>query len=79
MFIHREQLEYQLTPELYVSPEHYRCERDQLLRPGWQLVGIQSELPKSGDFKTIDVLETPLQIRNFEGEIYACARIVTAN
>ena len=71
MFIHREQLEYQLTPELYVSPEHYRCERDQLLRPGWQLVGIQSELPKSGDFKTIDVLETPLQIRNFEGEIYA--------
>lgn len=75
MFIHREQLAYQLTPELYVSPEHFECELDQIMRPGWHLAGVLSELPNSGDFKTFDLLGTPVQLRNFDGTIHAYLNI----
>lgn len=71
LFIHREQLAYQLTPELYSSPEHYQCELEQILRPAWHLAGVVSELPRSGDFKTFELLGTPVQLRNFDGTIHA--------
>ncbi len=71
MFIHREQLSYQLTPELYVSPDFYQCELEQILRPGWHLAGVLPELPRSGDFITFDLLGTPVQLRNFDGKIHA--------
>lgn len=68
MFVHKHQLEYLLPPEWYYSPEHYALEVERLLVPAWHLVGLKSELPKPGDYRTLDLLGQPVLVRNFDGE-----------
>lgn len=71
MFIHKSRLEHLLPPSAYFSPEQHRRERDRLFRPGWHLLASRADLPKPGDFMTIDLLDRPLLLRNFDGE-YRC-------
>jgi phenylpropionate dioxygenase-like ring-hydroxylating dioxygenase large terminal subunit len=78
MFVHKHQLEYQLSPEDYTSQSQYERELECLFLPGWHPVASIFELPKSGDFITCELLGQPLQIRNFDGK-YHCFLNVCAH
>lgn len=71
MYVHQHQLEYVLSPEAYFSEEHYQRELDLVFRPTWHLVGSKSELPRDGDFRTLELLGEPLLIRNCDGQYQA--------
>jgi choline monooxygenase len=71
MFICEGQLRHLMTPEQYHSEAQYKREIDRLFLPGWHLVATTSDLPKSGDFLTLEVLGKPLLVRNIEGKIHA--------
>ncbi len=71
MFIHKEQLEYLLSPEQYWSQQQYDREIGHLFQPAWHLVGLKTEIANCGDFKTIDLFGTPLLIRNHQDELRA--------
>lgn len=68
MFVHQQQLEFLLPAERYYSPEHHALETERLFLPTWHLVGLKSELPRPGDFRTLDLLGCPVIVRNFDGE-----------
>lgn len=71
MFIHQNQLEYQLSPEHYYSPEQYELELKNVFLPAWHLVGIKQDCPNDGDFFTKELLGQPILVRNFDGELHA--------
>lgn len=75
MFIHKNQLEYVLTPDQYFSPEQHQVEMDRLFRPGWHIVAVKSDLPNHGDFLTVELLGEPIQVRNLDGEYYTFLNI----
>jgi phenylpropionate dioxygenase-like ring-hydroxylating dioxygenase large terminal subunit len=70
MFVHKHQLQYLLKPEQYCSQEQYQIEMERMFLPGWHPVAPVSDLPKHGDFITLDLLGQPLQVRNFDGEYH---------
>lgn len=71
MFIHKNQLEHLLTPAHYISPEQHQLEVERIFLPGWHCVATRADLPRHGDFLTLDLFGQPLQIRNIDGEIHA--------
>jgi phenylpropionate dioxygenase-like ring-hydroxylating dioxygenase large terminal subunit len=71
MFIHQSCLEYLLAPEQYFSAAQHRLELEQLFLPGWHLLATQADLPKDGDFVTLDLFDHPLLLRNCHGEFRA--------
>jgi phenylpropionate dioxygenase-like ring-hydroxylating dioxygenase large terminal subunit len=71
MFVHQSQLEHLLSPREYHELHSYQREMEKLFLPGWHFVGTIGELPRSGDFKTIDLLGQPLLVRNHEGKLHA--------
>jgi phenylpropionate dioxygenase-like ring-hydroxylating dioxygenase large terminal subunit len=71
MFVHQSQLEHLLTPEHYRSELYYQTELKQLFVPGWHCVATRADLPRRGDFLTIDLFGHPLQLRNIDGTIHA--------
>ncbi len=71
MFVNKNRLEHLLPAENYTSPEIQRQEIERVFRPSWHLVATKSELARSGDFRTIDLLGTPLILRNFDGALHA--------
>ncbi len=70
MFVSKNRLEHLLRGEHYTSPQIQQQEIDRVFRPSWHLVGTRSEVANSGDFKTFDLLGTPLLIRNFDGDLH---------
>ncbi len=71
MFIHQHHLRHLLRPEHYTSEDQYRAELRHLFLPAWHPVATVNELARPGDFITFDLLETPILIRNFDGELRA--------
>lgn len=71
MFVHKNQLAYQIPPEWYYSPEHYQREVERLFLPTWHFVGAKADLPRDGDFRTLEIFGKPLLIRNFGGRHHA--------
>ena len=71
MFIHQSRLEHLLAPDQYFSPEQHRTELERLFLPGWHFVATLADLPRHGDFLTMELLGHPLQVRNIDGEIHA--------
>lgn len=71
MFVHKEQLGYQLKQDAYSSPEQLETELQKLFRPAWHLVGPTALLPRSGDFRTLQLLGQELLIRNQDGRYSA--------
>ena len=67
MFVNKNRLPHVLSPRLYSCPEQYELEIQKLFRPSWHIVGSVADAPKDGDFFTIDLLGTPLLVRNFQG------------
>lgn len=75
MYCHQNSLQHLLRPEDYFQPEYYAREIGLLFRPAWHFICAKSELPKHGDFLTLDLLGTPLQIRNSGGVFLAYENI----
>ncbi|MEZ6049221.1 MAG: Rieske (2Fe-2S) protein [Planctomycetaceae bacterium] len=71
MFIHKNQLEYQLSSEHYQDPDFYQIELERLFLPAWHLVCRKAELANHGDFFTTELFDRPIIIRNDNGELYA--------
>lgn len=74
MFVSQARLPHLLPPSAYWSDSNFEDERN-LLRSSWHLVCTKTELAKSGDFLTRDILGTPVQIRNFDGEFRALSNV----
>jgi len=71
MFVNQSRLRHVLTPDQYYSEKQYQLEMECLLLPGWHFIASAAELPRPGDFLTLEFLGHPLQLRNFDGEIVA--------
>lgn len=71
MFTHQNHLEHLLRPEHYTSERQYRADLRHLFLPAWHPLATVQELARPGDFLTFDLLETPILIRNFDGELRA--------
>jgi choline monooxygenase len=71
MFINQNRLEHLLTPPHYFSPEHHDLELERIFLPSWHLLASKADLPKNGDFLTIEVFGRPLILRNFDGDYRA--------
>lgn len=59
--------------EVYTSPEIYELEQKRIFRgPTWSFLALEAELPKSGDFKSTFVGDTPVVVtRNEDGTLSA--------
>ncbi len=75
MFIHQHFLRHLLRPEHYCSDQHFELELERLFRPAWQFVAAKSELPKDGDFKTLELFSRPIMVRNSGGTFLAYENI----
>jgi phenylpropionate dioxygenase-like ring-hydroxylating dioxygenase large terminal subunit len=71
MFTNQHHLQHLLRPEHYTSEEQYRLELRHLFRPAWHPLCTAGDLARPGDFLTFDLLETPILVRNFDGELRA--------
>lgn len=71
MFTNQTHLQHLLRPEQYTSGEQHRAELRHLFGPAWHPVCTVHDLAAPGDFLTFDLLETPLLLRNFGGELRA--------
>ena len=68
MFVHKNRLQHLLRPQHYIEPEHYATELKTLFQPSWQFVASAKELESPGDFVTLDLLDVPVLVRNFDGQ-----------
>jgi phenylpropionate dioxygenase-like ring-hydroxylating dioxygenase large terminal subunit len=75
MFVHSTRLPHILPPAAYCAPQHFVDERERVLLPAWHLVGTTTDLPRDGDFLTLDLLGRPVQVRNFGGELVALSNV----
>lgn len=71
MFTYQHHLRHLLRPEHYTSEEQYRAELRHLFLPVWHPLAAKAELARPGDFLTFDLLETPILLRNFDGQLRA--------
>ena len=71
MFLNQTHLRHVLRPDQYYSEEQYRAELRHLFAPAWHPLATVGDLARPGDFLTFDLLETPILIRNFDGELRA--------
>ncbi len=75
MFVHQQFLRHLLRPEHYCSGQHFELELERLFRPAWQFVAAKSELPKDGDFLTLELFHRPIMVRNSGGKFLAYENI----
>jgi phenylpropionate dioxygenase-like ring-hydroxylating dioxygenase large terminal subunit len=68
LFIHQSRLRHLLQPSDYFSPRQHALELERLFRPGWHCVASMAQLPRPGDFITLDLLGQPLIAWNVGGE-----------
>jgi TetR/AcrR family transcriptional repressor of bet genes len=61
-----------LPPRAYRDEALFAAEREQLLRPAWQVLGHEAELPHAGDYLSGEVAGVPaLVVRAERGRLYA--------
>lgn len=71
MFTHDHHLRHLLRPEHYTSEAQHRAELRHLFDTAWHPLATVHDLAKPGDFLTFDLLETPILLRNCDGELRA--------
>lgn len=60
-----------LEPEQYFSPDQYSRELESMFDPEWHFVCTTADLPRDGDFRTLEFCSRPVIIRNFGGSYQA--------
>ena len=67
---------YALDQRFYTDPEVYELEMERVIGRNWILAGHQSELPKPGDFKVLNVAnESAIIVRGSNGHLRAFANV----
>ena len=65
-----------LPPVCYTDQQFYLLEEENIFRKNWLCVGRANQIPNSGDYFTIDLLNDPLVIvRDAENSIRALSRV----
>lgn len=64
MFISETHLPQLLSPEAYCSENQFRAEVDTLFKPAWHFVGTTFDIPKVGQYFTVDLLGHSVLVRN---------------
>jgi phenylpropionate dioxygenase-like ring-hydroxylating dioxygenase large terminal subunit len=73
---HDPDADWSLPGWLYTDPEVFEVECARVIRPSWQIACHVSDLPKPGDFHTIDYLgESVIAIRGDDGTVRAFANV----
>ena len=68
--------DYSLPGWLYSDPEFFAHEMVKVIRPSWQIVCHVSDLPRTGDWHTLDYLgESILVVRGDHGEVSAFTNV----
>lgn len=71
MFVHKEQLAYQLDAADYLSAETARAEVDRLFLAAWHPVALTTDFRADGDYRTFDLCGRPVLVRRHEGRLHA--------
>lgn len=70
------QADFSLPGWIYYDPEFFRLEMDRAIRPSWQIVCHQSDIPAPGDWRTLDLLgESIIVIRGQDDAVRAFANV----
>jgi choline monooxygenase len=75
MFVNQNRLPHLLNPKQYFDPDLFEQEKRSAFDGAWHFVGSTNELAKPGDYLTINILGTPVQVRNFNGQIRALSNV----
>lgn len=68
--------DWSLPGWLYHDAEYFDVEMERVIRPAWQIVCHASDIPKPGDYRTLDYLnESIVVVRGDDGEVRAFANI----
>jgi phenylpropionate dioxygenase-like ring-hydroxylating dioxygenase large terminal subunit len=68
--------DWSLPGWLYHDPEYFALEMKRVIRPSWQIVCHQSDLPNAGDWRSLDVLgESIIAVRGEDGGVRAFANV----
>ncbi|MGH6785196.1 MAG: aromatic ring-hydroxylating oxygenase subunit alpha [Novosphingobium sp.] len=61
---------------VYTDPEFYALEQRRILRPSWQIVCHESDVPQPGDYRSLDYLgESVIVIRGDDARLRAFANV----
>ena len=61
---------WSLERDFYSDVEVYRREMDRIWRPGWLFAGHGCEIPRAGDYFTLDAIRTELRGYKATPELY---------
>ena len=75
MFVSNTRLPHLLTPDRYYAEEAYCEEVEGALKASWHVVATTAELSVPGAFVTTNLFGTPVQVRNFDGELSALSNV----
>ncbi len=68
--------DWSLPGWLYTDPEYYAKEVEEVIRPSWQIVCHESDIPTAGDYRTLDYLgESVVVIRGEDAQVRAFANV----
>lgn len=68
--------DWSLPGWLYTDPEYYAREVEEIIRPSWQIVCHESDIPNPGDWRTIDYIgESVIVVRGEDRQIRAFANV----
>ncbi|WP_417526805.1 aromatic ring-hydroxylating oxygenase subunit alpha [Marinomonas shanghaiensis] len=63
---------YSLDAPLYNDPHMFRIDMEEVFQKEWLFVGMTSEIPKKGDYFTVEIGQNPvLIVRDAEGKVNA--------
>src|SRR5262245_15710114 len=71
MFVSKEHHPQLLEPERYRAPEQFAAEIERFFKPAWHCVGLLSELPADGSFRTLELLGNPVLLWRKDGQLHA--------
>ena len=61
---------------LYHDPEYFEVEMRRVIRPAWQVVCHESEIPSAGEWRSLEILgESVFVIRGGDGQVRAFANV----
>ncbi len=64
--------DFSLPSWIYCDPEFLALERERVFRPSWQVICHENDIPRAGDFQTLDFIGSMLvAIRGNDGKIRA--------
>lgn len=69
---HDPDADWSLPGWLYTDPEYFSVECERVIRPSWQIVCHESDIPRAGDWRTIEYLgESVVVLRGDDGRLRA--------